>query len=157
MALLGTSGGVTQLEGDHGNLHKSSRVQAVCDFFGPTDFLQMDTHALQHAPFKHDAADSPESLLVGGAIQANKSRVAAANPITYVSEDDPPFLIVHGDRDPLVPIHQSHLLVDALRKSQVDVTFHTVDGAGHGFGNRPEIDERVDSFFAKQLLKPAVR
>jgi acetyl esterase/lipase len=157
VALLGTSGDVKQLEVDSVDSEQSSRVQAVCDFFGPTDFLQMDAHALATAPFKHDAPNSPESLLIGGPIQDNQEATAAANPVTYVSSDDPPFLIVHGDQDPLVPIHQSRLLVDALRQSQVEVTFHSVKGAEHGFRNHPEIGKLVDDFFAKQLSESLPR
>jgi acetyl esterase/lipase len=130
-AMLGTSGGVADLEGTPVGLKKSSRVQAVIDFYGPTDFLQMDAHALPGG-MKHNPADSPESLLVGGAIQENKDKVARANPITSVSKDDPPFLILHGDRDPAVPMNQSELLFDALKSAGVDVTFHKIAGAGHG-------------------------
>lgn len=151
VALLGTSGGVKALEGTGGHADQSSRVQAVCDFFGPTDFLQMDAHAPAGARLVHDAADSPESQLVGGPIREYKDKVARANPITYVTEDDPPFLICHGDRDPLVPHHQSELLHAALKKAGVEVTFHTVEGAGHGFRRRPEVDKLVDAFFDKHL------
>lgn len=151
VALLGTTGDVRELEGQGGSARFSSRVQAVVDFFGPTDFLQMDAHALESAPFKHDAANSPESKLVGGAIQENKEKVARANPITYVSKDDPPFLIVHGDKDPLVPIHQSELLDQALRLKGVATMFKTVEGAGHGFGQNAEVNELVDIFFDRHL------
>lgn len=51
--------------------HQSSRVQAVVDYFGPTDFLQMDAHGLPNGQV-HDTADSPESQLVGGPIQEQK-------------------------------------------------------------------------------------
>ncbi len=152
VALLGTSGDVDELEGKLGNSEQSSRVQAVCDFFGPTDFLQMDAHAQRGSRLIHDAADSPESQLVGGPIQTNKGKVARANPITYVTEDDPPFLIVHGDRDALVPWHQSQLLFDALQDAGVkNIAFHKIEGAGHGFGGRREVDRLVDEFFEKQL------
>lgn len=154
-ALLGTSGGVKQFEGCGGNLEFSSRVQAVCDWFGPTDFTQMEAHALTPGkPFNHDAADSPESTFIGGPVQENKDKARAANPITYVTPDDPPFLIMHGDKDRLVPHHQSVLLDAALKKAGVEVTFHTVQGAGHGFGG-PEIMRRVETFFDKYLKKPA--
>ena len=149
--MLGASGGAKQLEGGGGNLEFSSRVQAVCDWFGPTDFLQMEAHALTPArPFSHDAADSPESLFIGGAIQENKDKARAANPITYITPSAPPFLIMHGDRDPLVPHHQSELLEAALKKAGVEVAFHTVEGAGHGFGG-PEIMRMVEMFFDKHL------
>ena len=153
-ALLGTSGGVEALSAaSHGNADESSRVQAVCDFFGPTDLLQMDAHALDSAPFKHDAADSPESMLVGGPIQEHPERVARANPITYVSPDDPPFLIVHGDQDRLVPWHQSQLLVAALQKTGVKHQFHLAQGFGHGFRGDEAINQMVDNFFETTLKR----
>ncbi|MCX5676878.1 MAG: alpha/beta hydrolase [Planctomycetota bacterium] len=154
VALVGTSGDVKELEGDEGNLDQSSRVQAVCDWFGPTDFCQMAAHAMPDSKLDHDAAGSPESKLIGGPIQENKDKVAKANPITYVSKDDPPFLIMHGDKDPLVPHHQSEILAEALRKAGVQVTFETVKGAGHGFGG-PEVTKTVEEFFDKHLKAPA--
>ncbi len=129
----------------------ATRVQAVVDFFGPTDFLRMRDFP---GKMDHDAPDSPESRLIGGAIQQNKEKVARANPITYVSRDDPPFLIMHGDQDPLVPLNQSELLHTALTKAGVESTLHVVKGAGHGFGG-PEIDARVNAFFDRHLKAAA--
>jgi acetyl esterase/lipase len=154
VALVGTSGNVKELEGAEGNLDQSSRVQAVCDWFGPTDFLQIAAHMLPGAKMEHDTANSPESKLVGGPIQENKEKAAKASPITYVSKDDPPFLIMHGDKDILVPIHQSQLLTEALKKAGVEVTFKAIEGAGHGFGG-PEIMKTVEEFFDKHLKAPA--
>jgi acetyl esterase/lipase len=130
-ALLGVSAGVEELEGRMEEGEAPARVRAVVDFFGPTDFLQMDAHALPGG-MKHDPAESPESQLVGGPIQENREKVARANPVTYVSSGDAPFLILHGERDPLVPVHQSELLFEALRKAGVPVVFHKIAGAGHG-------------------------
>ena len=102
-SMLGTTGSVKDFDkGD--NLEFSSRVQAVCALSGPTDFLQMDAHALKDAKLKHDFPGSPESRLIGGPIQKNKEKVSKANPITYVSKESPPFLLIHGDQDPLVPV-----------------------------------------------------
>jgi acetyl esterase/lipase len=154
VALLGTSGDVKELEGAAGNLDQSSRVQAVCDWFGPTDFCQMAAHAIPGSKLVHNDPKSPESRLIGGPIQENKDKVARANPITYVSKDDPPFLIMHGDRDNLVPHHQSVLLNEALKKAGVDVTFKTVEGAGHGFGG-PENTKMVEEFFDRTLKNKA--
>ena len=114
----------------------SAREQAerfVRQHFGPTDLLQMDRQAPSNSRLVHDSPDSPESRLIGGPIQEHPDKASRANPIAYVSKDDPPFLIVHGDQDPLVPIQQSQLLADALDKAGVAVTFHTVQGGGHGF------------------------
>jgi acetyl esterase/lipase len=145
---VGTSGDVKELEGKvGGNLDYSSRVQAVCDWFGPTDFVAMID---QPSTIKREGADCPEALLIGGALRQNKDEAAKANPITYVDKNDPPFLIMHGDKDMTVPINQSELLNEALKKAGVDVTYHVVKGAGHGFGG-PDIDKMVDEFFAKHL------
>lgn len=149
VALLGTAGDVNQF--DKGpNLHVSSRVQAVCDFFGPTDLTKMSDF---ESTMDHDAPDSPESKLVGGPVQENKEACSRANPITYVSKDDPPFLICHGDKDMLVPHNQSVLLNDALKKAGVNVKFHTVKDGGHGFQD-PEVDRMVQEFFDKHLGEP---
>ena len=94
---------------------------------GPTDFSQMDAHRLPEGQV-HNPADSPESQFVGGALQENLAAVARANPITYVNEGDAPFLVVHGDSDPLVPHHQSEILVAALKAANVPVVFYTVAG-----------------------------
>lgn len=155
VALLGTSGGVKEFDTGE-NLGVSSRVQAVVDFFGPADFTQMSKFSLPNAPFDHDAVDSPESQLLGGAVQQNKDRAAKASPLTYVSKDDPPFLIMHGNRDNLVPYQQSELLRDALRKAGVEVTLRIVEGAGHGFAG-PEIDRQVAEFFERHLKPPVNR
>lgn len=148
-AMLGTTGHVVEFEVG-ADLDLSSRVQCVVDYFGPTDFLQMDSQRLPDGQI-HDAADSPESELVGGPIQEYPEKVARANPVTYVTADSPPFLIVHGDCDPLVPYGQSLLLLDALQKARVDVTFYTVEGAGHGKFTDPKVPELTAAFLAKHL------
>jgi len=145
-ALLGTSGEVKELEGGPDNLSYSSRVQAVCDYFGPTDFLRMND---QPGSMDHNAVDSPESALVGGPIQKNPEKVARANPITYVSPDDPPFLILHGDQDRTVLPNQSQLLHDALKKAGVKVRLGIVKGQGHGF--TAGVDQTAFQFFEQTL------
>lgn len=150
-ALLGTTGGVRDFDrGDH--LDVSSRVQAVCDYYGPTDFLQMDDHLPARVARSHDRADSPESRLIGGPIRENKEKVARANPITYITPAAAPFLIVHGDDDGLVPFHQSELLYEALEKAGVGVHLHVMKGAGHGppFA-QPDVLDMVTRFFDHHL------
>ena len=149
VAMLGTAGDVREYDVGE-NLEESSRVQAVVDYFGPTDFCQMDGHRLPDG-MVHDAPDSPESDLMGGPIQQMKDRVARANPITYVTPNAPPFLIVHGDSDPLVPHHQSVLLEAALRQAGVPVSFYTVRGAGHGGFTDPQVPELTQEFLARHL------
>lgn len=149
VTMLGVTGWVKEYEvGEH--LDVPSRVQCVVDYYGPTDFLQMDAQRLPEGMI-HDGADSPESELVGGAIQAHKAATARANPITYVSADAPPFLVVHGDADPLVPYGQSVLLVDALKRANVPVDFYTVNGGGHGGFTDPMVPTLTQQFLAKHL------
>jgi acetyl esterase/lipase len=156
VALLGTAADAREFDTE-ANRDYSSRVQAVCDWFGPTDLLQMDKHAIEGSTLIHDAPNSPESLLVGGPIQEEPYRTLAtkANPITYVTKDDPPFLIMHGDKDMLVSPHQSELLYDALRKARVAATLQVVKGAGHGLrdGEEPpdKLFETAAAFFDEQL------
>ncbi|MHC4511401.1 MAG: alpha/beta hydrolase fold domain-containing protein, partial [Planctomycetota bacterium] len=156
VALLGTAGDVREFD-TKANAEYSSRVRAVCDWFGPTDFLQMDKHMIEGSRLIHDSPGSPESLLVGGPIQEEPYRSLAgkANPITYVTKDDPPFLIMHGDKDMSVPLHQSELLYDALKKVGVDASLYVVKGGGHGLRGGEESPEKlfemVADFFDKHL------
>lgn len=145
VALLGTTGGAAELEGHVNDLKESSRVQAVVDWFGPTDFLQIGN---AQSDLQHNAPDSPESKLIGGPVLENKDKAAKASPISYVRKDAPPFLIMHGDRDRIVPFNQSELLYAALKKAGVDVTFVPVKGAGHGFGG-PEAIGPVRDFLMR--------
>ncbi len=147
VALLGTSGDVKDLEGSDGPLDQSSRVQAVVDWFGPSDVTQIGG--------SHDRPDSPEAKLLGGPVRDNLEKAARANPITYVSKDDPPFLIMHGDQDRVVPFSQSELLLDALKKADVDATFKPINGAGHGGREFSSEENRklVEEFFDKHLKK----
>jgi acetyl esterase/lipase len=152
VALLGTSGDEKAFDVGP-NLGVSSRVQAVCDYYGPTDLTQMDSHAVTGARLKHDDPKSPEACLIGGPVQQNKEKAARASPLTYVTTNAlPPFLIVHGDTDPVVPFHQSELLLESLKKAGGSVHLHCIKGAGHGqgFGGK-EIGDRVTAFFDRWL------
>ena len=152
VALLGTTGDVKDFDKGQ-NLDRSSRVQAVCDVFGPTDFLEYYNYA--NAKLVDDAVlpDDPKSLLfrlVGGKLSEKKDVVAKANPITFVTQGDAPFLIMHGDKDPLVPLHQSELLEKALKKADVPVTLYVEKGSGHGLRS-PDVGKMVAEFFKKHL------
>lgn len=133
-SLLGTSCDVTALEGAGlGNVGLSSCVQAVVDWFGPTDFLQMDVEAdANGCPSNHDTSSSPESKFLDAPIQQVPGKANDANPITYASSFSPPFLIEHGTADCTVPYQQSQLLYDALQPllgAKVSLTLHS--GAVH--------------------------
>lgn len=136
-AMAGTSGDVKELEDlSLGNAGESSRVQAVVDWFGPIDFLQMDPQFIASGKGKadHSEAGSPESMLLGQQITNVPELVKLANPTTYISADDPPFLIQHGTEDMMVPTQQSENFAAALQKvtGNEKVTLILLKGANHG-------------------------
>jgi acetyl esterase/lipase len=143
-AMLGTTGGISQFDvGD--NLTYSSRVQGVADFFGPVDLTRLQPAFM--------ASNSAESRFLGCTIEENLDKARIASPITYVTKESPPFLIVHGDADPRVSYKQSVWLTEALKNANVPVTFYTVKGAKHGGFRDPQVPQVTSAFFAK-YLKP---
>ena len=136
--MLGTSGDVSALEGALGeHTGVSSRVACVVDQFGPADLMTMGGWHMQPG--------SPEAKLIGGPLQDNPEKARAASPITYVSKDDPPFMIIHGTIDSVVPFTQSEELLAALKKAGVDAMLIPVEGAGHGNFGTPEVPLRLDA------------
>ncbi|MEP7322202.1 MAG: alpha/beta hydrolase [Saprospiraceae bacterium] len=162
-SLAGTTNGINthsihemamNIEGSLGKYTTtSSKVNAVVDWFGPTDFLMMDKCG---SSFSHDDQKSPESSLIGGKIQDNPDRCALANPITYVRGNDkeqiPPFLILHGDKDPLVPACESEKLYEALQVRGIRSELIIVPGGAHGPGVMINTYyERMIRFFKNEL------
>jgi len=141
-SLLGTADAAAGFDvGPH--LEYSSRVQAVVSLFGPADLT---------VPF---AGGYEGRSHIFGSFDA-----ALASPVTYVSPDDPPFLLVHGDSDPLVPLSQSEIFLERLTNAGVPAELIVVRNAGHGLTpvngqtispSRPEITQRIVDFFRKHL------
>ncbi len=145
VAMLGTSGEVSELEGQLGaHTSESSAVTCVVDQFGPSELLSMGGW--------HDNPDSPEAKLIGGTLQENQEAAKNASPISYVSKDDPPFLLIHGTADRVVPFDQSKRLHEALVRVGVDSVLVPVEGGGHGGFPRGPLVERMTQFFDKHLL-----
>jgi dipeptidyl aminopeptidase/acylaminoacyl peptidase len=129
-------------------LDQSSRVQAVVDLFGPADLPAMLTGS---------------ALLVGRNVFGTTSRgdpiLVNASPVTYISPDDPPFLILQGDQDKTVPMEQSQEFYDKLKASGVTATLVIVKNAGHSFipdggainPSRAELTKMIADFFDKYL------
>ena len=147
-ALLGTSSGVPELEDNRDNLSYSSQVQAVCDVSGPADLVRL-FHDASGAPTvtKPKTSTAVEALL-GGSIDETKA--LAASPTHYVSKDDPPFLIIHGEQDTTVPVSQSQLLAAALKAAGVEVTLNIVPEHGHAPAG-PRFQPVIKAFFDKHL------
>lgn len=155
VAMLGTSAGVPDMDGTLGpDIKENTKVAGVIDFFGPTDVSKMNAQRLP-GTMDHDTAEAPEAKLLGAPVQTIPDKVKSANPITYVDPTDPPFLMVHGDKDPLVPHGQSELLQAALTKSGVTQELHTVVGGGHGGFRDPAVAEKVNAFLKERFKAPA--
>jgi acetyl esterase/lipase len=136
-AMAAVTGDAPAMEGAVGVTGVSSAVQAAVAFYPPTNFLMMDAWALRKcAPAAcHDGESSPESRLVGCAIQTCPDKVQAANPLRYITDADPPIMILHGDSDQLVPHNQGEQLYMALNKACKDAIFISLPKAPHGNWN----------------------
>lgn len=121
-SLLGTAG--DECEWEQRLPSVSSRVQAVIDWYGRADLTRVSTDL--------SLADSPSAMLLGGCGTDVAELAKKASPILHVSKDDPPFLIMHGSRDALVPLRQSQAFLRALKEAGVDSRLVVLEGAGHG-------------------------
>lgn len=131
----------------------SSRVQAVCDWFGPTDLLTMPYNNVSKQRTIEQVRNSNGAKLLGATVRDVPEKAKDASAFFHVTPDDPPFLVMHGDKDPGVPIVQSDRFVAALKKAKVDVTYHVVQGAGHGgkLFQTEDVAQRVIDFFTRTL------
>jgi acetyl esterase/lipase len=157
VALLGTAGGADAFPKVGGNEAESDRVQAVIDIFGPADFAavkrQVAADKAVKNVFNFEDMSSPYAKLFGAIPGERAELEKSASPITFVSKDDPPFLIIHGTADALVPYAQSTEFADALKRAGVDVVLQPVPGAGHGGPQftSPAANRLYRNFFDKHL------
>lgn len=151
VSMLGLTDLSAGLEGSGDNGDQSSRVQAVVDMFGPSDLTQ---------EFKGGAIGQDRGYKVFGTSDPDSQLLRAASPVTYISADDPPFLIIHGEMDSLVPPGQSQELYDRLQAAGVPATLVMVKNAGHGLvpesgqisPARPQINNMIVDFFKQELM-----
>jgi len=146
-ALLGTAEDMPEWE-KGAFLGYSSRVQAVVDWYGPSDFSRMNDTP---GKMDHLAPDSPESQLIGAAVKDHPELVAYANPITYVNENNPPFQIFHGKDDLLVLPNQAVLLNEAFQKVGLTPDFALFDDTGHGGQEWNNYIPQAKAFLDKHL------
>jgi acetyl esterase/lipase len=159
-ALTGTSGYVNaytvdsitmDIEGNLGNCKMfSSKVDAVCDWFGPTDLLVIDS--CRGSSFGAPG-QSPEEVLIGEKKTDNKSKFILANPITFIDPTDPPFLIFHGDADVVVPYCESVFLNNALKSAGVQSEYVQVSGGQHYTGTHTEANYSLMVDFFNNISK----
>jgi acetyl esterase/lipase len=154
VAALGLTAHRADLEGAHGVVGPSSAVDAVVDWYGVSDLSTMP----RRTPPPHIAAKLPPELLVPPEDQLTRGlegdALADASPITHVTPAAPPFLLVHGTADWLVPYAQSEQLHAALTGAGVDCELVPVDNAQHIFDGCEDIDAVVQlsvDYLAKAL------
>lgn len=149
-ALVGVTEGVQAFETTD-YAAQSDAVRAVVDFYGVSDFSTLGKYP---SWLDHDAPDSPGALLLGAAPPTIAEIGKAQSPNTYISKSRPipPFLIVHGDADAIVPFHQSVELFNGLRAAGKEAAFYKVAGGNHGIRFwTPGIVDLVASFFREKL------
>ena len=148
VALMGTR----PFDGDEST---SSRVQAVCDWFGPSELMTMPPNNVGNGRTAEDVAKSNGAKLLGATVREFPKLAADASGIDHVTPDDPPFLIMHGDMDPAVPIEQSQKMHARLVNAGVSSRLHIVEGAGHGGKQFSTAESRsIVARFFQRTLKP---
>lgn len=129
-ALVGVSNGVAALEGTVGaDAAQSSNIQAIVDYYGATN---LTTILSQSTPRGLEVRRPALELLLGALPDKAPELATLASVVTHVDASDPPLLIFHGDRDPQMPINQSHELEGAYEKLGVDAEMVVVHGSAHG-------------------------
>jgi acetyl esterase/lipase len=123
--------GLTTGAVEKGTSQTDDRVAAVAAWYPPTDLTRMGEQARPDAVASADDPGSREALLIGAQPADAPDLAAAASPITYVREDAPPFLLVHGTADRFVPVAQSASLAEVLQKAGAGVELLLIEGADH--------------------------
>jgi len=143
-----------------GNAEYSSEVQAVVDWCGPCGgFITMDKYIKENGigfP-DHNAPDSPESRIMGSPIQNIEQLVYFASPYRYANKDIPPFLIMHGESDPVVPVQQSRFFAEELIKAAGTDKVKLLTYPGKGHHGQPWYDEECISDVVFEFLDDVFR
>jgi acetyl esterase/lipase len=160
-ALLALTGDTPEYEGEDGVTGPASSVKAVVDFYGVSNLATMPSLMESFPPewieeLERSAGGlppDPMAILLGGSPFPEDERQAAASPITHVSSAAPPFLLVHGEADTVVPFGQSVELQDALVAAGVSVELVPVPGADHVFLGADPVPllARAVTFFSERL------
>ena len=129
VALLGTTGDSEELEGNvGGNSEQSSRVQAVVDYYGATDFLLIS----RTQSWKVNKPESVVYNLLGGPANQLVDKAKQASAKFHVTPNDAPLLVFHGGKDTTVLMNQTDAIEEAYKKHNLPVTVYRLKDAGHG-------------------------
>ncbi|MER6571311.1 alpha/beta hydrolase [Streptomyces sp. NPDC001093] len=127
------------LEGMEGVREGDSGVRAVVDWYGVSDLEPLLAHRMPSLPGE-PSYPNPVLTLLGGPETERRERARAASPVTYAADGGaPPFLLIHGREDQVVPYGQSEVLARVLRGAGGDVTLRPVEGADHIFLGSAEV------------------
>ncbi|RYX84050.1 alpha/beta hydrolase [bacterium] len=162
IGVLGASAGahLAALLGTTDTLHNtpaelatySSRVQCVVDLYGPTDFTAFPKAPVLDATQRTQGMQLVEGFL--GPLPENAANYSEASPITHIDKKSAPFLIFHGGKDALVPVSQSEIMDEALRKVGIESKLIVFPNAGHGYGEPELLVQTVNNsleFFDRHL------
>lgn len=146
--MIGYSSDVPELDGKGGNPETSSEVQAVVDLYGPTDLTAEEAKSRKEVL----------NLMGGKKIDEAADAYRLASPVTHVTKDDPPTLILHGSIDTTVPIHQAELLVEKLKNAGVVYEYDRLEGWPHTMDLDASVNEhcmaKMFEFLDKNLGSP---
>jgi acetyl esterase/lipase len=135
----------------------STRVKAVSVFFPPTDFTNWGKMKVEPGNLGPTGRMVGNLLYQGGVTNQSDDdvfeQIKKISPAHHVTEQFPPFLVYHGDKDPLVPLQQSELLVAALKKEGVPAELIVKPGGGHPWPTIHEEVKEVCDWFDKELVK----
>lgn len=158
-AMVATTNGVKKFDtGEYAE--QSSDVQAAIDLYGLSDLTAVGADFSDEIKEAHKSPAIPEAMLVngipwqgGGSILSNPEKATAANPLTYISDRTPPFLLMHGDADNVVSPSQTKILHEALLSHHIDSTRYVVHGADHAglMWYQPEITSIIIRFLNNNL------
>ncbi|MGD6749116.1 alpha/beta hydrolase fold domain-containing protein [Streptomyces sp. BH105] len=123
--------------------HDEPRLAGAVIWYGPADLTS------PRPPFDPAAAATPEALLLGGPPASVPELAAAASPLKRVHAGAPPFLVVHGEADTMVPCSHGRDLADALWAAGVPVELRAIPGADHGWHGATE--DEVTRIFTTSL------
>ena len=130
-----------------GLLRQSTKVKAAAIFFPPTDFLDWDgkpadLKTLGDLLFPDDKTHSEDEI---------KERARSISPARLVKDPELPFLFIHGDADPVVPLQQSQKMVEAIKAAGGSAELIIKKGGGHPWFTIPEEVKVMADWFDKHL------
>ena len=132
----------------------SGAANAVAEICGPTDLTTLE----RGSRLDWNEEDGPIYALLGGSASEKAALARTASPVFRVSKGAPPFLILHGDGDSLVPISQSEALFQKLKRAGADVSYRVYAGEEHGLrGVKDQTDAEIIRFFDKWLKAPVAK